>query len=332
VQPPLLVTGGAGFVGTHLIHSLLTEYPDAPIISIDNYLSGSVDKHIDDSRVRYLSASTVDIVDVWKQHGFEPPAAVFHLGEYARIVQSFSEIDLCWDLNIHGTKEVVRFCHEHSAKLVYAGSSSKFGNDGQDEHLSPYAWTKAKNVEYIRNFANWFGLDYVITYFYNVYGPGQIRVGKYATVIGLWEAQYERGEPLTVVSPGTQTRDFTHVDDIVAGVIRCYQDGDGDGYLIGTGHEWPLREVAEMFGTEYTLIPPRKGERERGQADTRKVRSLGWAPQHTLSAYIAEFKAEHARPVERIDQGIRPGPVPAARLAGERTGPGCRRADVIGRW
>jgi UDP-glucose 4-epimerase len=288
-----VVTGGAGFVGTHLIRRLLAEYPTSEVISVDNYLSGTPNNHVDDPRAQYINASTVDINDLWQQRNLPVPTAVFHLGEYARIVQSFDEIDLCWELNLRGTKEVVKFCHAHSSKLVYAGSSSKFGNDGQDENLSPYAWTKAKNVEYIKNFANWYELEYVITYFYNVYGPGHIRDGRYATVIGIFEAQYERGEPLTVVSPGTQTRDFTHIDDIVDGVIRCYEGGRGDGYLLGVGREWRLCDVAEMFGAEYTLVPGRKGERVRGQADTSKARSLGWEPKRSLSAYIEDFKAAH---------------------------------------
>ena len=290
----LLVTGGAGFVGSHLIARLLTEYPTARIVSIDNYLTGTADKHVADPRVRYLNASTVDINTVWEREQLPSPVAVYHLGEYARIVQSFADVDLCWDLNLHGTKEVVRFCHRHHSKLVYAGSSSKFGNDGQDENLSPYAWTKAKNVEYIKNFAEWFGLDYVIAYFYNVYGPGHIKRGKYATVIGIFEDQYERGEPLTVVAPGMQTRDFTHVDDIVAGVIRCYEDGRGDGYLLGSGREWQMLDVAKMFGTEYVIAPARKGERQRGQADTSKANALGWEPKQSLAKYIEQFKSQQA--------------------------------------
>lgn len=285
----LVVTGGAGFVGTHLVRRLLSEYPDATVVSIDNYLSGSKGNHVEDPRARYIDASTVDIVDVWAQHQLPAPTAVFHLGEYARIVQSFDDIDLCWESNMLGTKEVVRFCRQHDAKLVYAGSSSKFGNDGQDENLSPYAWTKAKNVEYIRNFADWYGLDYVITYFYNVYGPGHIKTGKYATVIGIFEAQYEAGEPLSIVSPGTQTRDFTHVDDIVDGILLCYQRGQGDGYLLGAGRERELLDVAKMFGTDYVLVPSRKGERVRGQADTTKARALGWQPQRSLEDYVQRF-------------------------------------------
>ena len=287
----LLVTGGAGFVGSNLIRRLLVDNPGAQVISVDNYFTGTEDNHVDDPRAIYIHATTVDIAKVWANHGLPAPSIVYHLGEYSRIPQSFGDIDITWEYNLHGTKEIVKFAHAHGAKLLYAGSSSKFGNDGQDENLNPYAWTKAKNVEYIRNFATWYGLDYVITYFYNVYGPRQIREGKYATVIGIFEAQYERGEPLTIVAPGTQTRDFTHIDDIVDGIVICAARGSGDGYLLGYGQERPLIEVAEMFGAPYVLVPARPGERVRGQADTAKARALGWAPKHALDDYVASFLA-----------------------------------------
>ncbi len=283
----VLVTGGAGFVGSRLIRSLMSHYSDIRIVSVDNYFTGTLDNHCDDERVTYLHESTVNIAKVWANHGFGHIDAIFHLGEYSRIPQSFDEPDRVWEYNLHGTKEVVSLAHEHGAKLVYAGSSSKFGNGGEDENLNPYAWTKAKNVEYIRNVANWYGLDYVITYFYNVYGPGQISAGTYATVIGIFESQYAAGEPLTVVAPGTQTRDFTHIDDIVAGILTCYEGGSGDGYLLGFGHERSMIEVAEMFGSEYRVVPStRRGERVRGQADTSKTRALGWAPTIDLPDYI----------------------------------------------
>ncbi|WP_229076088.1 NAD-dependent epimerase/dehydratase family protein [Actinoplanes sp. DH11] len=291
----LLVTGGAGFVGGALIRSLLTEYPDATIVSLDNYFTGSRESHVDDPRVTYIDGSTVDIARHWVEGGFFSPELVFHMGEYSRIVQSFEDHDLTWDFNLLGTREVVKFTANHRAKLIYAGSSSKFGNDGQDENLNPYAWTKAKNIEYIRNYSNWFGLDYAITYFYNVYGPGQISAGKYATVIGIFERQYLAGEPLTVVSPGTQTRDFTHIDDIVRGLILVARGGEGDGYLLGAGHEWPLLDVAKMFGGEYQLIPALPGERTRGQADITKAASLGWRPERSLDEYVAKFVAAHPR-------------------------------------
>jgi UDP-glucose 4-epimerase len=292
----LLVTGGAGFVGTNLIKALLADFPDAAIVSLDNYFTGSPANHSNDPRVTYLDGSTVDIAKIWAGRGLPSPEIVFHLGEYSRIPQSFEDHDLTWDFNLLGTKEVVKFASAAGAKLIYAGSSSKFGNDGQDENLNPYAWTKAKNIEYIRNYADWFGLDYAVTYFYNVYGPGQISQGKYATVIGIFEHQYLTGQPLTVVSPGTQTRDFTHVADIVRGIVLVARNGSGDGYLLGTGHEWPLAEVAAMFGTEYVLVPSRRGERTRGRADVTKAAGLGWEPRHRLDEYIASFRAAHPRP------------------------------------
>lgn len=286
----LLVTGGAGFVGSHLIRKLAAACPDAQIASIDNYFLGSTDNHFIHDRVRYFTGDTRRIDSIWASTGLPGPRTVFHLGEYSRIVQSFGDFDRVWDFNLLGTKAVIQFCHAHGSRLVYAGSSSKFGNDGSDQHLSPYAWIKAKNVELIANFADWFGLDYVITYFHNVYGPGQLKTGHYATVIGIFESQYEQGKPLTVVSPGTQTRDFTYVEDIVDGIIACWQEGQGDGYQLGTGEDYTIIEVAKLFGGDYVLVPERIGERKSGRADAAKARSLGWAPKHSLPDYIRNFK------------------------------------------
>ncbi|MCO8273570.1 NAD-dependent epimerase/dehydratase family protein [Actinoplanes sp. TRM 88003] len=291
----LLVTGGAGFVGSALIKTLLTDYPAAAIVSLDNYFTGVPENHVNDPRVTYLDGSTADLAKIWADRGLPSPEIVFHLGEYSRIVTSFEDHDLTWDYNLLGTKEVVKFASAAGAKLIYAGSSSKFGNDGQDENLNPYAWTKAKNIEYIRNYASWYGLDYAITYFYNVYGPGQITSGKYATVIGIFEDKYLHGEPLPVVSPGTQTRDFTHIDDIVRGIVLVAQKGSGDGYLLGAGHEWPILEVAQMFGVPYELTPALRGERTRGQADITKAAELGWRPERRLDEYVAAFVAANPR-------------------------------------
>ena len=292
----LLVTGGAGFVGANLIKALLTDYPVASVVSIDNYFTGVPENHVNDPRVTYLDGSTVDIAKLWAERGLPSPEIVFHLGEYSRIVQSFEDHDLTWEFNLLGTKEVVKFASAAGSKLIYAGSSSKFGNDGQDENLNPYAWTKAKNIEYITNYANWYGLEYAITYFYNVYGPGQISHGRYATVIGIFESQFLAGEPLTVVAPGTQTRDFTHIDDIVRGIVQVAQKGSGDGYLLGAGREWSLLDVAKLFGSDYVLVPPLRGERVRGVADITKAAELGWRPERRLDEYVTAFVAAHPRP------------------------------------
>ncbi|MEU4238642.1 NAD-dependent epimerase/dehydratase family protein [Actinoplanes sp. NPDC026619] len=289
----LLVTGGAGFVGANLIRALLIDFPQAAVVSLDNYFTGVPENHVNDPRVTYIDGSTVDLAKIWAERGLPSPEIVFHLGEYSRIVQSFDDHDLTWDFNMLGTKEVVKFASANGSKLIYAGSSSKFGNDGQDENLNPYAWTKAKNIEYIRNYSSWYGLDYAITYFYNVYGPGQITSGRYATVIGIFEDHYLRGEALPVVSPGTQTRDFTHVDDIVRGIVLVAQKGSGDGYLLGAGHEWPVIEVAKLFGVDYELKPALRGERVRGQADITRAAELGWQPSVRLDSYIARFIATH---------------------------------------
>ncbi|MDY7087986.1 MAG: NAD-dependent epimerase/dehydratase family protein [Actinomycetota bacterium] len=291
----LLVTGGAGFVGSALIKSLLADFPAAAVVSLDNYFTGVPENHVNDPRVTYIDGSTVDLAKIWADRGLPGPEIVFHLGEYSRIVTSFEDHDLTWDFNLLGTKEVVKFASANGAKLIYAGSSSKFGNDGQDENLNPYAWTKAKNIEYIKNYSSWYGLDHAITYFYNVYGPGQITSGKYATVIGIFEDKYLKGEPLPVVSPGTQTRDFTHIDDIVRGIVLVAQKGQGDGYLLGAGHEWSILEVAKMFGTPYELIPALRGERTRGHADNSKAAELGWTVSRRLDDYIASFVAAHPR-------------------------------------
>jgi len=288
----ILVTGGAGFVGTSLIKKLLKKYNDCKIISIDNYSCGKIENHIVSKRVLYLNKDTRDLNNVdapllWNNKKFSPDV-VFHFGEYSRIVTSFDNINLCWDYNMQGSKSVLDFCISENCKLIYSASSSKFGNDGKDENLSPYAWMKAKIVELIKNYSDWFDLKYEITYFYNAYGPGQVRSGDYATVIGIFEEQYSRGSPLTVVSPGEQSRDFTHINDIVRGVILAYEKGQQGEYPLGTGTPHKIIDVAEMFKHKHVLIPERKGERFFGKAvPSLTYQHLGWKPQIKLEDYIS---------------------------------------------
>ena len=288
----ILVTGGAGFVGSNLIETLSRQYPESRIISIDNYIMGTKENHHPDL-AEYAFCSTKDIDNFMDFYypGFEPDV-VFHLGEYSRIVSSFPDIKKCHDSNFTGTFAVLEYCLKHNSKLVYAASSSKFGNDGEDQHLSPYAWMKSKNVELINNYKNWFGLESAVTYFYNVYGNRQISTGSYATIIGIFQDQYLNGKPLSIVEPGTQKRDFTNVEDIVDGIILAAEKGSGDDYLLGTGTNYTIIEVAEMFEHPYVFIPARTGERFTSQAYPSKAQSeLGWSAKINLPDYVKDWKS-----------------------------------------
>jgi UDP-glucose 4-epimerase len=286
----VIVTGGAGFIGTELIKKLRVSHPETDIISIDNYFSGSRDVSNQVSGVTYIEDSTHNIEQYVASY---KPEVIFHFGEYSRIVASFGDIEHCHNFNTRGTFDVINACRKHNVKLVYAASSSKFGNGGADEHLSPYAWMKAKNIELIQNMANWYGgFDYAITYFFNVYGPGQITTGKMAAVIGIFQQCVLDNRPIPVVSPGTQRRDFTHVDDIVEGVILAAEKGSGDGYLLGTGVNHSLLEVAQMFKHPYEFIPERKGERFTSQAYASKAQEeLGWHAKRSLPEYVDQWLA-----------------------------------------
>lgn len=285
--PRALVTGGAGFIGSNLVEALLTR--GTAVISVDNYSSGSVDNHVGSEMVCYYDHNTAENLDWLADFA---PSEVYHLGEYSRIVPSFEEIEMCHHSNCRGTFNVMEFCRRHGAKMIYAASSSKFGNDGADENLSPYAWMKAKNVELLANYRDWFGLDYAVTYFFNVYGPRQITRGKYATVIAIFQQCVLEGRPIPIVAPGDQRRDFTHVSDIVEGILLAAERGSGDGYLLGTGVNHTILEVAQMFEHPYEMLPERRGERFSGQAHPSKAQGeLGWEAKVALRDYIAEWRA-----------------------------------------
>ena len=294
----VLITGGAGFVGTALIRKLIRKYKNIEIVSIDNYSSGYKRNHVKSKKVKYFNKDTQTlipkkfVVDGTKMDyadSFEPDV-VFHFGEFSRIVTSFNSFDKCWDYNMQGTKMVLDYCVAKKAKLIYSASSSKFGNDGKDENLSPYAWMKAKMVELIKNYADWFELKYEITYFYNAYGPGQVRTGDYATVIGIFEEQYANGEPLTVVEPGNQSRDFTHINDIVSGVVLAAEKGRQDEYPLGTATSHKIIDVAKMFNHKHIMIPERRGERFYGKAiPSLTYQHLGWSAKIKLEDYIKKI-------------------------------------------
>ena len=213
----IIVTGGAGFVGSNLIEYLLVK-TKKKIISLDNYSTGSIQNHIKNKKVKYIKGNTRDINKILSKHKKEIHS-VFHFGEFARIFQSFEKFDQCFEFNSIGTKAVFKFCLENNIKLIYSATSASLGNGGDDKNLSPYAFTKSKNLELLENLRKWFNFKFEVIYFYNVYGPRQISRGKMATVIGIFEDFYKKNKPLPVVKPGSQTRRFTHIDDTIK---TCY--------------------------------------------------------------------------------------------------------------
>lgn len=283
----ILVTGGAGFIGSHLCERLSANSNNT-VISLDNYFTGSQDNHV--PGVEYREGYTKDI----ERYISENPDTVFHLGEYARVERSLEEPDLVWHLNALGTFSVLEFCRKRNSKIVYAGSSTKFGDGGLGRSQSPYAWTKAANTELVKNYGDWFGLPYAITYFYNVYGPREISRGSYATVIGIFTEQFRRGEPLTVVSPGTQHRNFTHVEDIVNGLIRVGEDGFGDEFGLGSSKSYSILEVAKLFGGDIKMLPPRRGNRVDSDIDLKKSAQLGWSAERSVEKYINDIKQRNS--------------------------------------
>ena len=274
----ILVTGGAGFIGSALCKRLSEEHE---VWSLDDYSSGCKSKH--HARVSYIDGSTSEISEIPELANVD---TVFHLGEYARVERSFIDRRRVWESNQAGTFEVIEFCQKVGAKLIYAGSSTKFGDDGLGRSQSPYSWSKASNTDLVCNYGNWFGLKYAITYFYNVYGPGEIEEGPYATLIGLYSALYRGGQSLPVVLPGTQRRNFTHINDIVDALVLVGMYGEGDEYGIGCFDSFSVIEVAEMFGSDIEFLPERQGNRMSADLVLEKTLALGWRPKHHLHDYI----------------------------------------------
>ena len=254
----IIITGGAGFVGTNLIRLLLkkTKYK---IISIDNYSSGSKKNHIKNKRIKYLKGKTVNIFSL-----IENPnkiKTIFHFGEFARIYQSFLKMSECIDSNSVGSNSIFNFCLKNKIKLVYSATSASLGNKGNDKNLSPYAFTKAKNLELLENLKKWYNFKYEVIYFYNVYGPSQISTGSMSTVIGIFENHYKKNKFLPVVKPGTQTRRFTHIYDTVEICYLAWKKNLCRHYSIANKKSYSVMQVAKMFGSKIRYLPKRAGER-----------------------------------------------------------------------
>ena len=281
IKKVVIVTGGAGYIGTHLCRRLVAS--GHQVISLDNYFTGSKSNHIEG--VAYREGHTKDIGTVIPERNVD---LIYHLGEYSRVEKSVEEPEVVFDLNTHGTSGVLEFWRNRRCKLVYAGSSTKFGDGGLARDASPYAWSKASNTELVKNYASWYNLPYAITYFYNVFGPGE-RAGAYGTVIEIFRQQYASGQPLTVVAPGTQLRNFTHVDDIVDGLIVVGEKGEGDEYGLGNEKSFSVLEVARLFGTDIVMLPERQGNRMTSALTVDKSRTLGWRAKTTLEDELHEY-------------------------------------------
>ena len=255
----IIVTGGAGFVGSNLISLLLTK-TKKKIISLDNYSSGSKKNHLSNKRVKYISGNTFDIEKHISKYR-NNIHSIFHFGEFARIYQSFKKFDECFKSNSIGTNEVFKFCLKNKIKLIYSATSATLGNNGKDKNLSPYAFTKSKNLELLENLKKWFKFKYEVIYFYNVYGPGHIKKGPMATVIGIFEDKFKNKKPLTVVKPGTQTRRFTHIYDTVNTCYEAWIKNRCAHYSISHKKSYSIDEVAQMFNSRITYLKRRPGER-----------------------------------------------------------------------
>ena len=255
----IIVTGGAGFVGSNLI-SLLIKKTKFKIISIDNYSTGKKKNHINDKRITYVKENTKNINRVLKTKK-NKIKTVFHFGEFSRIYQSFLKMNECINSNTIGSHEVFNFCLSNKIKLIYSATSASIGNKGNDKNLSPYAFTKAKNLELLENLKKWFNFKFEVLYFYNVYGPGQIKTGSMSTVIGIFENQFKKKLSLTVVKPGSQSRRFTHINDTVEACYYAWTKNKCKHYSISNKKSYTILEAAKLFNTKIKLLPPREGER-----------------------------------------------------------------------
>jgi len=282
----IVVTGGAGFIGSSLIKYLIKIGIKEKIISLDNYSSGYVKNHVKNINVKYVKGENKDIEVLLKKYK-KKIKVIFHFGEFSRIYQSFKKNKICFDYNIHHSSKVIEFAKDNKIKIIYSATSSNLGNNGKDENLSPYAWSKSKNIELIKNYNKWFGLKYEFVYFYNVYGPGQIMNSPMSAVIGIFEEQYKKNKPLTIVKPGTQRRDFTHIDDIVKGCYLAWKKGNQNHYMLGTKKTYSIIEIAKSFNKKIKYLPSRPGERFNSKIPNNNAEKiLGYKAKIDIKDYI----------------------------------------------
>ena len=287
----IVVTGGAGFIGSNLIKYLIkkTKYK---IISIDNYSTGTKKNHTKHNNVKYIKDKNINISKLLKNYK-KRIKVIFHFGEFSRIYQSFLKPKECLDSNINNSFAVINFAKDNKIKIIYSATSSALGNNGKDENLSPYAWAKTKNIELIKNYSKWFGLKYELLYFYNVYGSGQILSGPMSAVIGIFETQFKKKIPLTIVKPGSQKRDFTHIDDIIRGCYLAFIKGKQDEYMLCSKKQYTILQIAKMFKTKIKFLPQREGERSSASVpNNNSLNHLGYIPKIHIKDYINSYIKE----------------------------------------
>ena len=284
----IIITGGAGFVGTNLI-KLFLKKTKHKIISIDDYSSGKKINHLKNHRVKYIKGKTKNISSILKN--VKKIKSVFHFGEFARIYQSFLKMNECIESNSVGSNAVFNFCLKNNIKLIYSATSASLGNRGNDKNLSPYAFTKSKNLELLENLKKWFKFKYEVIYFYNVYGPNQICKGPMSTVIGIFEDHYKKRKPLPVVKPGTQTRRFTHIDDTVKVCFLAWKKNLCKHYSIANKKSYSLLDVAQMFNSKIKFLPKRPGERYASAIINKNLSNKmhKYYGQINLKDYIKDF-------------------------------------------
>ena len=291
----ILITGGAGFVGTNLI-KLLIKKTDYNIISLDDYSSGSKKNHIKSKKIVYIKGDTKNISQILIKYK-KKIKVLFHFGEFSRIYQSFLQMNKCIQSNTIGTNAVFDFCLKNKIKLIYSATSASLGNQGKDKDLSPYAFTKSKNLELLENLKKWFNFKYEVIYFYNLYGPYQIRKGKMATVIGIFEDHYLRGKPLPVVRPGTQSRRFTHIDDTIKICYHAWKLNKNRHYSVTNKKSYSILQVAKLFKVRVKYLPKRKGERYASALT--KINYSNKIYKHygkiNLKYYVGKFLKKHEK-------------------------------------
>ena len=284
----IIVTGGAGFIGSNLIKYLVKKTKFI-IISIDNYSTGTIKNHIFHKNVRYIKSENINISKILKSYR-KKIKVIFHFGEFSRIYQSFLKPKECLNSNINNSFEVINFAKDNKIKIIYSATSSALGNNGKDENLSPYAWAKSKNIELIKNYSRWFGLKYELLFFYNVYGSGQILNGPMSAVIGIFETQFKKKVPLTIVKPGSQKRDFTHISDIIKGCYLAFTKGKQNEYMLCSKRQYTILQIANMFKTKIKFIPKRNGERFGSSIpNNNALNHLGYKPKINIKDYINSY-------------------------------------------